>query len=97
MSAGKESTGAFLSILIVTEAEFESPMLFVAEQVSVVPAVFEVRFDAVQPVEERIPDSESVADQLTDTSLVYQPFNPTVPLTLAVMTGAVLSETVASL
>jgi len=97
MSAGRDSTGAVLSILIVTEAEFERPALFEAEQVSVVPVVLAVRFDVLQPVAERMPDSGSLVVQLTDTLLLYQPFVPAVPLTLGVMTGAVLSITVVSL
>jgi hypothetical protein len=77
--------------LIVTEAEFERPTPLVAEQVRVAPVVSLVRFDAVQPLEEEIPDSASVKDQLTDTSLVYQPLLPEVPLTLGLMTGGVVS------
>lgn len=92
MSEGRDNVGAVLSILIVTEAEFEPPTLFVAEQVSVVPAVSLVRFDAVQPVEEEIPVSGSPTDQLTVTSLMYQPPSPSVPLIFGVMTGDVASR-----
>ena len=89
--------GAVLSILIVTDAELDNPALFVAEHVNVAPDVSVVKLDAVQPFEERIPDSASVNDQLTETSLVYQPLEPAVPETMGVMTGAVLSVTTVSL
>ena len=89
--------GIVLSILIVTEAELESPTLFVAEQVRVTPVVSEVRVDVVQPVEVLMPDSASVAVQLTVTSLLYQPFDPAVPEMDGVITGTVLSKMVASL
>ena len=91
------AVGPVLSILIVTEAEPERPALFVAEQVSVVPDVSEVRLEAVQPVEVLMPDSVSVTVQLTVTSLVYQPFDPAVPEMDGVITGAVLSKMVVSL
>jgi hypothetical protein len=93
MLEGRVKVGADLSILIVTETELDRPTLFVAEQESVTPAVSVVRFDAVQPVEDMIPDSASATVQLTLTSLIYQPFNPAVPLTLGVISGAVLSTT----
>src|SRR3972149_2611356 len=83
--------GLVLSSLIVTEAEFERPTPSVAEQVRVAPVVSLVRFDAVQPLEEKIPDSASENAQLTDTSLEYQPLLPEVPLTLGLMTGGVVS------
>jgi len=91
MFEGRDNVGAVLSILIVIETESKTPALFVAEQVKVVLAVSEVRFDAVHPFKERISDSASIADQLTVTSLVYQPLDPIVPLTLGVITGGVLS------
>ena len=94
---GRDRTGAVLSTLIVTETESERPTLFVAEQVKVEPNVSDVMFDGVQPVEEEIPDSASSTDQLTVTSLVYQPPDPAVPLRFAVMTGTVVSTTKVSL
>lgn len=93
MLDGRDSVGAVLSILIVTEAELVPPTLFVAEQVSVVPAVSLVRFEAAQPVEEEIPVSGSLTDQLTATSLVYQPPDPRMPVMLGVMIGPVPSKT----
>ena len=89
--AGRDRTGAFLSILIVTETEFERPALFVAEQMRAAPTVSEVRFVAAQPVEETTPLSGSSTDQLTLTSLVYQPLLPSVPVKVAVITGGVVS------
>jgi hypothetical protein len=97
MSEGRDRTGAVLSILMVTETEWERPPLLVAEQVSVMPAVSDVRFNAVQPVEEEMPVSGSSTDQLTVTSLVYQPPDPKVPPTLGVITGAELSSANVSL
>jgi hypothetical protein len=97
MLEGRLSVGAVLSILIVTEFEVESPALFVAEQVRVVPVVSEVRVEGVQPVEVLIPDSLSVTVQLTVTLLIYQPLVPAVPEMDGVITGAVLSEMVVSL
>ena len=89
--------GFVLSILIVTETELESPTLFVAEQVRVLPVVPEVKLDGVQPVEVLMPDSPSVTVQLTVTLLVYQPFDPAAPEMDGVITGAVLSKMVVSL
>ena len=97
MSDGIDRTGAVLSILIVTEAEFVRLTLLVAVQVSVMPAVSRVRFDALQPVEEEIPVSGSSTSQLTLTSLMYQPPEPRVPLIFGVITGAVPSTTNVSL
>jgi hypothetical protein len=93
---GRESCGAVLSILIVTEAELVNPALFVAEQVKVVPVVSAVRFEGEQPFEERIPDSLSVTDQVTFTLLLYQPFEPAVPV-FGMMPGGVLSVITAGL
>src|SRR3712207_4825557 len=94
---GSDRTGAFRSILIVTETELERPTLLVTEHVRVVPAVSAVRWDSVQPVEDRIPDSDSCTDQITVTSLIYQPPEPAVPIIVGVMTGAVVSRTNVSL
>ena len=65
MSDGTVRMGAVLSILIVTETEFESPALFVAEQVYAAPTVSMLMFVVVQPLEKRMPDSPSLTDQLT--------------------------------
>lgn len=93
MLDGKFRTGAVLSILIVTITELERLTLLVTEQVRVVPAVSSVKVEAVQPVEEKMPDSGSSTVQLTVTSLVYQPPDPSMPLMFGVMTGAVPSVT----
>jgi hypothetical protein len=73
----------------VTGTEFESPAPFVAEHVSVTPAVSEVRFVVVQPLEEATPDSGSVAAHATEIALVYQPLLPSVPVMVGVIDGAV--------
>src|SRR2546430_16961313 len=62
------SRGAILSILIVTETEFESGgfALFDAEHVRVVPSVSLVRTLGSQPLEALIPvESETVQETLT--------------------------------
>src|SRR5262245_14076311 len=89
-----DMTGFVLSILIVTEAELERTALLLAEHVNVTPVVSVVRFDALQPLDEAMPDSASVTDQVTVTLLVYQPLEPAVPEIVGVITGAVLSEIV---
>src|SRR5919204_6965806 len=65
------------------------PPSLVAEQVSVVPVVSAVSVIASQPLVERITDSGSVTDQFTVTLLVYQPFEPSVPVMTGVTTGGV--------
>jgi hypothetical protein len=84
--------GAVLSILIVRDSELTSPAPFVAEHVTGVPAVSAVSVVGPQ-VGEEIPDSASFTLQLTVTALLYQPFIPTVPLIVGVITGAVVSVT----
>ena len=86
-----EITGGVLSIFIVTDAEFGRPAPFIAEQVSVTPAVSAVSVVPEQPFDDVMPDSGSAVDQATDTLLVYQPFGPIVPDMLGVITGAVVS------
>ena len=46
------AVGAVFSILIVTEFEIESHALLVAEQVSVVPVVSDVKLDVVHPLDD---------------------------------------------
>src|SRR5215208_769118 len=69
------------------------PPALVAEQVQVLPesSVSVVTTDISHPLEEVIGDSSSVVFQLTATSLVYQPSSPSVPTTLGVTVGGVLS------
>jgi hypothetical protein len=55
------------------------------------PDVSEVTLLVPHPLCEEIAESGSVTVQLTDTSLVYQPFIPRVPVTFGVMTGGVES------
>ena len=72
--------GGVLSIFIVTGAELVSPAPFVAEQVSVTPAVSAVSVVVeLQPEDDAIPDSESLTFQVTVTLLSYQPLLPSVP------------------
>src|SRR5258706_8276680 len=80
-----------LSILIVTETELGKLQPFVAEQVRVVPAVSDVRFVVPQPVEEAMPDCGSVTLHATVTAPLYQPLTPSVPVTIGVITGGVVS------
>ena len=83
--------GAVLSILIVSGTERVRPAPFVAEHVSVMPAISFARVVDEHPLEEAMPDSGSVTDQATVTLLRYQPFVPKVPLTVGVIAGGVRS------
>lgn len=83
--------GAVLSIFTVTEDELVKPDPFVAEQVTVVPVVSEVRVRLSHPVEEAMPDSGSDTDHAIVTSLTYQPLFPEVPVAEEEMIGAVVS------
>jgi hypothetical protein len=76
--------------LIVTDWLFVPPAL-VAVQVSVVPVVLVLIVVEPHPEEEEIDESGSLTVHETFTSLVYQPLFPSVPLTLGVMTGLVVS------
>lgn len=84
-------TGGVASLLIVTFLELIRPAPFVAEQVSVRPEVSVVMGVEPHPVEDAIPDSGSVALQVTVTLLTYQPLSPSVPVTVGEITGGVLS------
>jgi hypothetical protein len=88
--------GAVASRLIVTDWEAVPPAL-VAVHVSVVPVVSDVIVVEPQPDEDEIAESGSVTVQLTVTLLVYQPLFPSVPLTLGVITGGVLSAGAAAM
>ena len=83
--------GGVASRLMVTLAEFVPPAL-VTSQVRVVPAVSLSMVVKSQPLVEVMANSLSMTVQLTVTSLVYQPLSPSVPLTLGVITGGVLSR-----
>jgi hypothetical protein len=67
------------------------PPLLVAEQVKVVPVVSVVTLLDPQPVWALIADSGSLTVQLMEMLLVYQPLVPSVPVTLAAITGGVVS------
>jgi hypothetical protein len=82
--------GAVASRLIVTFSLLLPPAL-VAEQVSVTPAVSLLTVTGSQPLWLLMADSLSTTLQLTLTPLTYQPLAPSVPATVGVMTGAVLS------
>jgi hypothetical protein len=71
--------------------------LLVAEQVSVCPAVSELIVVAPQPVEEAMSDSGSLTNQETPTLLRYQLLLPSVPVTVGVITGALVSILTSSL
>jgi hypothetical protein len=81
------------SIFTVTEAEFDKPAPLVALQVSVVPAggVSALRVVVVQPLDEAIPDSGSETDQVTVTDPLFQPLPLGLGVTVAVITGGVVS------
>jgi hypothetical protein len=82
--------GAVASRLIVTDCEALPPALL-AEHVSVVPDVSALIVVGSQPLLDTISDSASATAQLTATSLVYQPFWPSVPDTAGAISGGVLS------
>jgi hypothetical protein len=86
-----EITGGVLSILMVMGTDVVRPTPFVAEHVSVTPAVSTVRLEGAHPVDVRIPDSGSDTLQLTVTALRYQPLLPSVPVTFGLITGGVTS------
>src|SRR5262249_25227018 len=76
-----------VSRLIVTVFRLESSAPFVAEQVAEKPAVSVVMDVEPHPVDDAMPDSGSVAFQVTVTLLTYQPFEPSVPAIVGVITG----------
>jgi hypothetical protein len=75
-----EIAGGVLSILMVMGTDVTRPTPFVAEQVTVTPAVSAVRLVGVHFVEDAIPDSASDTFQFTVTALRYQPLLPSVPV-----------------
>src|SRR5262249_22937768 len=87
-----ETNGSVLSILIVTEPDPVNPALLIAVHVSVVPAVSVLSVVVEHPVEEAMLDSGSVMLHVTVTSLRYQLLLPKVPVSMGVITGAVLSD-----
>ena len=68
------------------------PPPLVAVQVMVLPLVSALTVTAVQPLWLLMADSVSTTLQVTLTSLVYQSLLPSVPATVGVMTGGVLSR-----
>src|SRR6478672_12632833 len=78
---------------MVIGAEAARPTAFVAEQVSVTPAVSLVRLVGAHPVEDAIPESGSDTLQFAVTALRYQPLLPTVPVICGLITGGVGSMT----
>src|SRR5437879_5251205 len=83
--------GGVVSILTVTEVEFDSPAALLAVQVSFTPAVSAVRMFVPKPDEGTMLDPGLVTLHLTVTLLTYQPFFPSVPVTWGTMTGGVTS------
>ena len=82
--------GAVASRLMVT-LWLAVPPVLVAAQVKVSPAVSALTVTGSQPLWLLMTDSASTTLQLRDTSLTYQPLLPSVPTTLGVMIGAVVS------
>ena len=91
-SGAAVTAGGVLSILIVTERLAVSRLLFMAVQVSVLPAVSAVSFPRAQPVRFAMPDSGSRTRQRIETSPMYQPLAPAGPVSSTVMTGGVVSS-----
>ena len=84
------SVGPVASRLTVTDFVVVPPAL-VALQVFVVPAVSVEIVDGAQPVEVRIADCASVTVQVTFTLERYQLFEPSVPVTVEVTFGGLVS------
>src|SRR5690349_2465925 len=85
------TTGGAMSILTTTESELVRPAPLVAVHVSVVPVVGVLKVVLVQPVLEAIPDSGSVAVQVTVTGRVlFHPAPFGSGLTLTKITGGVV-------
>ena len=70
----------------------DNPTPFVAEQVTVAPAVSIINVVIAQPLENLIPDSESLSFQDTVTSVLYHPLFPSTPATVGTITGGVVSS-----
>jgi hypothetical protein len=66
----------------------------VASHVNVVPAVSVVTEEGSQPLVDDTGESGSWTSQLTDASDTYQPLLPSVPLTVGVITGGVMSSVI---
>ena len=84
------AAGRVASRLIVTDLLLVPPAL-VAVQVYVAPEVSAVIATVPHPLCAPIDDWASVTAQLTFTLLVYQPLAPSVPLTVGVIAGGVVS------
>jgi hypothetical protein len=87
------TSGAEASRLALTLFVVELPAASVAVQVYVVPALSVDVVVVAQPADVvPTPDMPSFTANETFTSLVYQPFAPSVPLTVGVMVGPVASR-----
>ena len=84
-------SGGVLSIRTRTDAWPVSPASFVPAQVIVVPAVSPLTVAGPQPEVEATPECGSETSQLTETSLLNQPFAPWVPLRCAAIAGGLAS------
>ena len=80
--------GPVLSILTITETEFDRPAPLVALQVIVVPDVSAFSPVVPHPVEETMPDSGSETVQLAVTSPLFHPLRLGEGVTVGVITGA---------
>ena len=85
----KAIVGLVASRLMTTLFEAVPPLL-VAEQVIVTPVVSAVTLVTGQ-AGEVMADSASATDQVTFTLLMYQPFLPSLPVMVGVITGGVVS------
>jgi len=82
--------GGVVSIFRATES-VELPPALCAVQPEVTLAVSDVKLCVPQPESIATAESGSVTDHATMTVLVYQPFVPSVPVTVFVTTGGVVS------
>jgi hypothetical protein len=81
-------TGGVVSMFTCTVAGFASPAPFVAVHVT---EPLAVSVTGPQPLWEATPDSGSLTAQVRETALMYQPFEPSVPVIVGVITGGVVS------
>src|SRR5438067_608262 len=84
--------GRVRSIMIVTDPVFDRLTRLVAEQVTAVPLVSAVSVTGSHPLVDATPDCESLTRHVTVTALTYQPLLPSVPLTIGVISGGVVSK-----
>src|SRR5262245_16963209 len=90
--ARQSIAGGTVSIFTVTETEVVSPAVFVARQVSTVPAVWLVSVAGSQPVALAMPDGSLTVQVTVTGTVVCQPLPPAGGDTWAVTTGGAVTR-----